>query len=229
MAHKNGIAAVEAHAAYSGHIIFEEQDGFYWLRGKNLERAKRLLGFEHQQADFGVDSATLADYVDQLDAKGLKVAFLRGSTIQAVKVRKARKQKDVPSTVVGLAPELLLGRHELDRLHVQVEQRRSYLADFVGRLSDQHSGTLSNTFASLGSLYVYQVAEDCYEVDWELSRITRTTFEAFAVLADTSHSKLRCLLVEPRSRRLLKKAQAERPKVYLASEPVTFGQLRLSI
>ena len=227
---KENVGAEEARKDYPSHLIFEEVDGIFWLKGNDLERASKLLDLGDCDRPVGFEGATLSGYLEVLADKGVKVAFLRGSTIIMAEPHRVRQvPRQVKGTPIGLAPELLLGRQELDRLHETVRRGHSYLSGLVDRVLTQYAAKPEKFISELGKLYVYQVAEDMYEVDWELTRLTKVTFEAAAIVADAHGSKLRCWLVAPKGRR--KGGAAPRPteNKLTVSQPVTYGQLRLTL
>lgn len=83
-----------------------------------------------------------------------------------------------------------------------------------------------NTTA-LGTLYVYRVADDLYEVDWELTTISPVVVEALALAAYQTGQMLPCHLVLPKARR---GRNVTTPKARpTLDERVTYGQLRLPL
>lgn len=83
------------------------------------------------------------------------------------------------------------------------------------------------TLKDFGTIYVYQVDQDTYEIDWELTTMMPGAFEAVALAAHLSGQMLPCRLVLPKPKR---GKEQNRPRLLLSfREPVTFGQLRMAI
>lgn len=79
----------------------------------------------------------------------------------------------------------------------------------------------------VGTIYVYQVDVDLYEVDWELTTITPAVFEAVALVVHQAGQMLPCRLVGPKTRR---RKNGNKPKMVLSiAEPVSYGQLRFAL
>ncbi len=209
-------------AAYPGHILFVEQDGLYWLEGHDLQQARRVLGFECCEQRIGFDSESASYYVQALLEQGKRVGIVQGNSVRALSLRGGGDRSKGKSTTIGLAPELLLGTWELERLCRQLTRKSSADREVVERLRAELSQ--GKATADLGTLYVYQVCQDMYEVEAELTTIPQAVVEALAVAAHLAGKMLRCQLVEPKPRR--KHGRAPKP-VIVVSEPVQYGQLRL--
>lgn len=227
MANKSGTSSKLAREAYPSHILFEEQAGFYWLRGKDLAHTRNILPIKSIADSVGFDQATVSAFAKQLNKKGIEVGILKGNAVRTLQFRLSKKSVKVPCTTIGLAPKLLLGREDLQRLQACLTRKHSPLRDLTQKIRAELSNDHGSNITDFGRLYVYQVSEDIYEVDWELSTISKTTFEALALATHLAGKMLPCHLVLPKSKR---KKNGTTPKpVVMFSEPVTYGQLRLPI
>ena len=204
-------------------LLFEEQDGIYWLRGKDLARAKKLVGFCCEEQSMGLDGESAGYCIKALLEQGEKVGILKGNTVRPLVLRGSGDPSKVKSRTIGLMPELLFGRRELERLSHQLTRRSASSAELVERLQAEFAS--GKPTSDLGTLWVYQIGVDCYECDWELTTIPESVVEALAVAAHLAGKMLRCQLVEPNPRR--KKGRAPKPTI-VVSEPVVYGQLRFA-
>lgn len=223
---KNGATIVRD--AYPRHILFDKVDGLYYLRGKDLVQVRKALGLECESStSVGFDSISLSVFLRQLLSKGLQVGILEGRTLHAVRLRNTSRSCKVDSTTVGLAPKLLLDQTELDRLQHRFGNGHTTFKDRVQELKEQISKAPGMTLKDFGTIYVYQIDEGTYEVDWELTTMTPDAFEVVAFAAHLSGQMLPCRLVLPKPKRSKKQ---NRPRLLLSvCEPVTFGQLRMAI
>lgn len=217
-----------ARETYPSYILFEEQGGFYWLRAKDLARARTILPIKSAADSVGFDKATMSAFASKLNKKGIKVGILKGNAVRTIECHRSQKLFPAPSTSIWLAPQVLVGGQELERLQSCVKRKRSTLTAIVESitmgLSNGHHQTWNTDF---GTLVVYQVSEDIYEVDWELTTVSKTTFEALALATHLAGEMLPCRLVLPKSKR---KKNGNTPKQMVSvGEPVTYGQLRLPI
>jgi hypothetical protein len=101
------------------------------------------------------------------------------------------------------------------------------LKDLALRIMAELSNGHHTSVADFGKLYVYEAWEGAYEVDFELTTMSRTIFEALALATHQTGKKLLCQLVLPKPRR--KKSMVNPKPATLVSEPVTYGQLRLPL
>lgn len=228
MVKKSGDEASVARGAYPSYVLFEEQDGLWWLRGKDLSRAKRILDLEYTGDALGFESSVASEYARRLNKQGIKVGLLRGNTVRTLQIHRFKNPNQVPGTTIGLAPELILGLRELEHLEKSLTRKHSRVRDLVERMRSELSNPQADPLADIGTVYVYKVSDRDYEVDWELTTLPQAVFEAVAVATHQTGRMLRCQLVQPKGRRrhpgrLPYKSQVE------VSEPVTYGQLRFEI
>lgn len=214
--------------AYPDAILFaEEQEGIWWLRGKDLARAKRILGFYCGEESVGFDGETAGYYIKALLEQGEQVGILRGNTVQPLVLRGSGDPGKVKSRTMGMAPELLFGLRELERLRRTLTRKHSPMRDLVERVRAEMTSGNIQAVTEMGTIYVYQVAQDMYEVEEELTTVPRAVLEALAVAAHLAGRMLKCQLVAPKPRRGRKGTAAR--AVFSVSEPVTYGQLRLGL
>ena len=227
MAKKSATATSLPREAYPSHILFEERDGIYWLRGQDLARARPILRINSDADAVGYNKATMWAYASRLNQKRIKVGILKGNAVRTLQFQRPKKPVNVPSTTIGLAPELLLGRRELERLKGHLTRKRSHLKDLAERIMTELSNGHHTSVTDFGKLYVYEAWEGAYEVDWELTTLSKIIFEALALVTHQARKKLVCQLVPPKTRR--GKNGANTRPVALVGAPVTYGQLRLPL
>lgn len=176
-----------------------------------------LLGLRHDGPSVGFDRTLWSIYVGDLNARGIKVGLIQGDSMRIIQANRPKDPCKVESTPIKLQPELLVGRCELERFARMATSHPQFDA-LVERLGEVKP-------SDIGTIYVYEVASECYEVDWELTTVTPQTFEAMALTAHLAEAKLSCRLVLPKPRR---GRSVGRPRPALAvSEPIPYGQIRL--
>ncbi len=223
----NGNGASLVREAYPEHILFEKKEGVYYLRGKDLAQVRKVLGLECDGTTVGFDDIGLSVYLKQLLGRGLQVGIRQGDTVHAVRFCNTSSSYKVISTAIGLAPKLLLGEKELDRLQHRFGNGHSTFSNRVHEVRERIFKGQGMTLKDFGTIYVYQVDQDTYEIDWELTTMTASAFEAVALAAHLSGQMLPCRLVLPKPKRSKKQ---NRPKLlFSVCEPVTFGQLKMAI
>ena len=169
-------------------ILFEEHvDGLWWLEGNDLNDFKRLTGLRCEGQRVGLEPSAVYGYADELAHQGVTVVVLRDCGIYTVGTSKHDKPKQVKSSVLFLAPELLLDSVQLLRM-----ERTTPLT--TARLREQAA-------TDLGSIYVYQVYDEVYEIDWELTRVPRASLETKLLAAHKLGRKVACRVVAPKTQR----------------------------
>ncbi len=228
MAATSARSAAIPRQAYPDHILFEERDGIYWLRGQDLERAKKALRLDCDGAKaVGFPSQMFSVYVEQLFQKRLRVGVLQGNTVRAITHHRPCKPTKIASAYIGLAPELLFEQRELDRMERHFAKAQFEVQDLVERLRSELTDGHIEHSTSWAIIYVYKVAKDLYEIDWELTITPRIIVEAMVVIAHQTRRMLRCQLVPPKSWRG-KKQPTPKPAIEIG-KPVTYGQLSLPL
>lgn len=216
-----------ARGALPSHILFEEYDGIYWLRGTDLERAKKLLGLRCDGKAMGFDRITWLIYVEQLAKQRIAVGIRQGNVVRTVHLQRTSNLRPLRSTPINLMPAQLFGLQELERLERGLARKESALRAMADRISDELANGRSAALADFGDLYVYQVSGDIHEVDWELTAMAPSTVELLALAAHRVGHKLPCRLVPPRPRR--GNGRVRRQPTFKVDEPVPYGQLRLPL
>ena len=216
-----------ARAALPSHILFEEQDGIYWLRGTDLERSKKLLGLRVDGNVAGFDRLTWCIYVGDLAKQRIPVGLRQGNIVRTVHLQRPTIFRPVRSTPTNLAPAQLFGLAELERLERGFARKDSTLRETLDRIGDELANGHSGALADFGDLFVYQVGEDIYEVDWDLTGMAPSTVELLALAVHRAGHRLFCQLVPPMPRRGYARINPQ-PTLKVA-EPVAYGQLRLPI
>ncbi len=97
-------------------ILFEEQDGLFWLRGQHLDRARSPLGLRCESPSVGFDRLTWSAYVANLASKRIPIGVARGSTISTVRLRAISKTSQLHSVALDLTPDRLVRQQEIERL-----------------------------------------------------------------------------------------------------------------
>ncbi len=194
-------------------ILFEEHsDGLWWLEGNDLSEFKRLVGLRCEGQRVGFEPSAVYGYAEQLSQQGVSVVVLRDCGIYTVGTSKREKPKQVKSSVLFLAPELLLDSVQLLRM-----ERANPLT--IARLKEQAA-------ADLGSIYVYQVYDEVFEIDWELTRVPRASLETKLLAAHKLGKKVACRVVAPKTQRNGRRSEVS-GEDNAASTPNGKGQLRL--
>jgi hypothetical protein len=227
MARKSANPTSLAREVYPAYILFEERAGIYWLRGQDLARVRDVLSIRPDSASVGFDKVNMSIHANRLNQKGFKVGILKDNAVRTLQFHRPKKPVNIPSTTIGLAPELLLGRRELERLEACLTRKRSHLKDLAQRIRTQLYNGHHTPVTDFGKLYVYEAWEGVYEVDFELTTMSKTIFEALALATHQAGKKLLCQLVAPKPRRKNKGAGPN--PMAMVSEPVTYGQLRLPL
>lgn len=155
------------------------------------------------------------------------VGLLKDGTVRTLQFPSKKKPAKVPSTPIGLAPAFLMDNQELGRLERRLARKHSPFNDLTQRMKVELSNGHRVSVSDYGKVYVYEAWEGAYEVDVELTTMSRTTFEALALAIHLSRQKLLCHLVPPKARRKSNAISAH-PATRI-SEPVTYGQLRLRL
>ncbi len=221
-------SAASLRQAYPDYILFEERDGIFWLRGQDLERAKKALRLDCDGAKaVGFPSQLVLVCIDQLLHKRLQVGVLCGNTVRTVKRSRSYKPCKIESATIGLAPELLFDHQELACMARSFKKNEHIPQDLMERLRSEVTNGHPCQLDHFGILYVYQVTEDLYEIDWELTTIPKIILEAKIVIAHQTRRMLRCRLVPPKTWR--GKKQPKPKPVFEVGKPVTYGQLSLPL
>ncbi len=169
-------------------ILFEEHsDGLWWLEGNDLSEFTRLVGLRYEGQRVGFEPSAVYGYAEELAQQGVTLVVLRDCGIYTVGTSKKAKPMQVKSSVLFLAPELLLDSVQLLRM-----ERATPLTK--ARLKEQAA-------ADLGSIYVYQVYDEVYEIDWELTRVPRANLETILYAAHKLGKKVACRVVAPKTQR----------------------------
>lgn len=213
-------------------ILFSDEGGIYWLRGANLARAKKLLNLSYDQKNLGFDVQMASIYAHDLTEQGVTIGIIRGNTVRTITRPQTSKPEKGQSKTIWLAPTLLFGRKELAKMNRHVNGQRFMVETFMQRMRTETIA--SDASKELGPLYVYKVAENLYEVEWELTKTPKAIVEALALAASQTEQPLRCELVEPKSKRVHSPRQTRKTvnslkPQFLVSEPVAYGQLGFEI
>ncbi len=194
-------------------ILFEEHgDGLWWIEGNDLSDFKRLVGLRCEGPRVGFEPSAVYGYAEALAQQGVTVGVLRDCGIYTVGTSKREKPKQVKSSVLFLAPELLLDSVQLLRM-----ERATPLT--TARLKEQAA-------TDLGSIYVYQVYDQVYELDWELTKVPRASLETKLLAAHQLGRKVACRVVAPKTQRNGRRGDVSGEDDAM-STPKGKGQLRL--
>lgn len=200
---------------YPDAVVFEERDGIYWLGQRDLRLIEAAIGVQYGAVRVGFDRDGAVAQALSLMNRGLKVGLRRGATIRMLRPVTQSEVKPVTSSPIFLAPQRLLDEHELDALQAALGRRSCPFRSAYERWQDSFSE------GDKPAIYVYRVAQDMYEVDWQLTSASETTFHGMALAAYRSGRELACRLVAPRRLRP--------SSVDSTDEPAIFGQLHLAL
>ncbi len=194
-------------------ILFEEHsDGLWWLEGNDLSEFKRLVGLRSEGQRVGFEPTAVYGYANELAQQGVTVVVMRDCGIYTVGTSNQVKPKQVKSSVLFLAPELLLDSVQLLRMERATPQSTAHLKEQAA--------------ADLGSVYVYQVYDQVYEIDWELTRVPRASLESKLFAAHKLGKKVACRVVAPKTQRNGRRRDVS-GEDNATSTPNGKGQLRL--
>lgn len=194
-------------------IHFEEgSDGLWWIAGNELRGFKRLVGLRCEGERVGFEPSAVYGYAEELALQGITVAVLRDCSMYTVGASKRDKPKAVQSSVLFLAPELLLDRMQLERM-----ERATPLS--TARLREQAA-------TDLGTIYVYRVYDEVYEIDWELTKVPRDSLETILFAAHKLGKKVACRVIAPKTQRNGRRSDVS-GEHNAVSTPNGKGQLRL--
>lgn len=216
-----------ARGALPSHILFEEDDGIYWLRGTDLERAKKLLGLRCDGNAVGFDRVDWLIYVGDLSKQRIAVGIRQGNVVRSVHLQRTTNLRPLRSTPISLTPAQLFGLAELERLERGFARKDSTLRATLERIGDELANGRPAALADFGTLYVYQVADDIYELDWELTTMAPSIVEVVALAAHRAGHGVPCRLVPPRPQR--RNLRIRPQSMVQVAEPVAYGQLRLAL
>ena len=174
--------------SYPTQIAFEERsDGLWWLNGTALTDFKRLVGLRCDGQSAGFEPSAVYAYNSLLAHRSVSITVLRSQGIVAIGARKVCKPVPPASRSIFLAPDLLLDTTEQERLKKSIP------------FNDARTAQMATQ--DLGRVYVYQVDEGIYEIDWDLTGIPRASVEAFLLACAQLGKKVRCRLVAPKPKR----------------------------
>ncbi len=216
------------HTVSQDTFLFEERNGVYYLGGEKLKQMLTSLGEPHYADVVGFEPSVFMLYAKQLLEMGAKVGVARGNVVQMLLKDSPIPHPQVKSKAIWLSPELLVGRRELVRLAVSKAVRTPAMQELIATLKEHLIKDDINKLAGYGTFYVFQVAQDMYEVDSELTTMPSQVLEAFLVASHQVGRMLRCQLVEPRGRRQNHRLPHRSTQVSV-TEPTTYGQLRLGL
>src|SRR3990172_1063113 len=227
---KRSVAAISEawRTSRSKQIIFQYEREVFWLRDDALAQVGRL-GLLHTNAGaLGFfNDGWLTELIRRLIQKGYTVAVAEGQTLRTVSLgARASKRVNVESRAIGLAPELLVDACELESWATRLTDG-AHADQAIRQLGEQLHYDEGNPTPSYGPIYVYQLSEDIYEVDWELTGMPEHLFQMLMVAARQSNRMLRCRLVLARGHRQTKGGVPTRLRLLTVSDSVTYGQLRL--
>jgi len=225
--HRNAPPSGEIWRRSPGTVIFEERDGLLWLRGKDLDRAKSLLGLRCDSPAVGFDPMTWSIHVAQLAKKRVPMELVVGETISKIRFDPDPRRSEQPGVPIDLSAVQLVGQREMERLlarFTRTDSRLRRLAAIGAEESVKGGGKVGK---GGNTLFAYQVDDEIYELDLELTAMDRSTVEALLVGAHLQGSTLRCQLVPPRSRRPRRSASGI--LLVPVKDRLPFGQLKLPL
>ena len=194
-------------------IHFQESpDGLWWIEGTDLAHFQRLTGLRCEGQRVGFMPSAVYGYVDELAKQGVALAVLRDCSFYTIGVAKREKPQPVQSSVLFLAPELLLDRVQLQRMERDTVLNKA-------RLREQAA-------TDWGTIYVYRVYDEVYEIDWELTKVPRDSLETKLFAAHKLGKKVACRVVAPKTQRNGKRSD-ESGEYDATSTTNGKGQLRL--
>lgn len=206
---QKGPTSLLARDAWPDGVLFEERDGLWWLDGESLVSFQSLTGQRFDCERVGFDKRDAFAYVEALIRKGVRVGVRRGQEVRMLTRRRPQVQRVPPFEAFLVRPEFILDKRDFQMIQAC---RKVGLA------------SLTDDELSL-SLYVYQLADSMYEVDWKLTCISEAEFRRIALAAYEAGRELPCRLVQSRA-----SVKKQHDKVTLVvEEPITYGRLRLAM
>lgn len=213
------------HGDYPDAVYLEDKDGLYWVAERDISVLRSVTGIEYNGARVGFDGCGAMAQALALMKRGVRVGLRRGDSVRMLRPPTPRRPVTTKSTPVFLAPELLVEAWELAKLEQILDRRSCRFKESFERWRTSFLNESGVARAEPIAVYVYQLAGGMYEVEWELTDISESSFEGFVLAAHLLGRKIPCRLVTPRQRhqRRFPNNQVE------LEEPVTYGQLRLAL
>jgi hypothetical protein len=207
-------------------ILFDERDGIYWLRGEYLEQAGHLLGLRYEGVAVGFDYPTWSIYVRDLAQRKIAIGVLQGGEVRDVRIRATNRLRLPTTATIDLAPRQLFTRAELEVFTRRDPRATLPLSRSAEKLNVDLADSYQNGLRDVGSVFVYMVGDDLYEIDWDLTTVPRSVVEDFAIAAHLAGRLISCQLIPPRRRQ--ENVPTLRSNLRIAAL-VPYGQLALAL
>jgi hypothetical protein len=206
-------------------ILFEERDGIYWLRGADLERAKKLLNLRVEGVAAGFDAITWSVYLHDLARQKVALGIRDGNTVRRVQLLPTSNVPP-PSSPIDLLPCQLFSLTELERLERGLSRKAGTRSTFAW-VTEELANGCPEVLAGFGDLYVYELSPNLYELDSELTSVPIAMVGLVAFAAHQAGHCLPCRLVPPKTQR---RNGHGGPRLSVqATEVTAYGQLSLPL
>jgi DNA mismatch repair ATPase MutS len=212
--------------SYPDAIVFHEADGFYIVRGRDLDVLAKEFRVGSSNRWCGFDAGQACCYMAELVQRGYQVVRASNGSVAQVeppadRTKELQRQRR-KATYLAIEPRLLFDERGI----LQATNERWLTKHGYEPLLEQFKTWLrdgdSRSQRSYGELYIYTVA-DWYELDEELTSMLPNHALLLARAAFDTGSKLPCKLVEPKRRR--ERTVNENPQAAPAELQARFGQL----
>lgn len=204
--------------SYPDSVVFHEDGGLLTVRGGDVQVLSREFGIATKGSWLGFDAEQAWLYMTDLVDRGYDV--VKSSLRNVSRVRRVRRGAELRRQRGRGKPASIDASLIFDRAEVERVTSRAWARPYAG-VSAAFERCLQSgdreTLLEYGEVCAYQVGE-WYEVDWELTSMSRRHVWLLAKAALVLGGDVPCRLVPPRCRR-----PQPRPFVPLAPHPV--GQL----
>jgi hypothetical protein len=202
-------------------------DGFYIVRGRDLDVLREELGVSTASPWWGFDEGPAVGYIQELIERGRKVVIATDHGVSQARLpvdrtkelRRRRKQ----AKYIAIEPRLLFDEKAIEKATNERWLRDRAYQRILGLFQQWLREGDLRLLKGFGELYVYQVG-DWFEVDHDLTTVLESHILLLAKAAFATSRKLPCKLIQPSVRR--SRSNHHEARVMPAVEATRLGQLR---
>jgi hypothetical protein len=200
-------------------------DGFYIVRGRDLDVLREELGVATNSPWWGFDEGPAVGYIHQLIERGRRVVIATRNGVsparlpadQTKELRRRRKQ----AKYIAIEPRLLFDEAAIDRVVTSKWLKRRGYQDLIEYFKEGIRNGDKRPLFEYGELCIYPVGE-LYELDRRLTSMLEDHILLLAKAAFTVRAKLPCQVVQPAGHR---HRHGDGPKQGTAAAALPLGQL----
>jgi hypothetical protein len=211
--------------SYPDSIVFQEMDGFYIVRGRDLDVLREELGVGTSSPWWGFDEGPAVGYIHQLVERGRKVVIATNNGVSPARLpadrTKELRRRRKRAKYLAIEPRLLFDETAIDRVVTDKWiQRRGY-HDLFEQFKTWLCEGDTRSLRQCGELYVYPVG-DWYELDHDITSMLNGHVLLLAKAALAVRAKVPCQVVRPAGHR---HRHPDCPKPEAAEAAHALGQL----